>query len=79
MPNQGLGVSRTCTRAVPARTSAQTPLFGLLDSLYGRVNGVWEERFERTYGFWRGLVDEVVARYLGMPSAATGRASTGPA
>ena len=25
---------------------------------------MWEERFERKYGFWRGLADEVVARYL---------------
>ena len=26
--------------------------------------GSWEERFERRYGFWRGLADEAVARYL---------------
>jgi hypothetical protein len=31
---------------------------------YERVKGRWEERFERKYGFWRGLADEVVARYL---------------
>jgi hypothetical protein len=42
----------------------KTPLYGLLDSLYERVKGVWEERFERSHGFWRGLVDEAVARYL---------------
>jgi hypothetical protein len=28
------------------------------------VKGSWEERFERQYGFWRGLADEAVARYL---------------
>jgi len=28
------------------------------------VKGSWEERFERRYGFWRGLADEAVARYL---------------
>jgi hypothetical protein len=28
------------------------------------VKGAWEERFERKYGFWRGLADESVARYL---------------
>jgi hypothetical protein len=41
-----------------------TRIYGLLDSLYERVKGVWEERFERSCGFWRGLVDEVVASYL---------------
>jgi hypothetical protein len=24
---------------------------------------VWEERFERSYGFWRGLVDEMITNY----------------
>ena len=46
------------------RDPRKTSLFRLVDSLYGRVKGVWEERFERAYGFWRGLMDEVVARYL---------------
>ena len=51
-------------RIYKPRDPRKTPLFGLLDSLYDRVKGAWEERFEPTYGFWRGLVDEVVARYL---------------
>ncbi len=25
--------------------------------------GIWEERFERVYGFWRGFVDDIVYRY----------------
>jgi hypothetical protein len=28
------------------------------------VKALWEERFERKYGYWRGFVDRVVARYL---------------
>jgi len=28
------------------------------------VKGAWEERFEREYGYWRGLADGAVARYL---------------
>jgi hypothetical protein len=36
----------------------------LLESLYDTVKGVWEERFESRYGFWRGRWDEVVARHL---------------
>jgi hypothetical protein len=39
-------------------------LWGLVDTLYERVKGEWEERFEGKYGFWRGLADEAVARYL---------------
>jgi hypothetical protein len=46
------------------RDPRKTPLYGLLDSFFERVKGVWEERFERSYGFWRGLVDAAVARYL---------------
>jgi hypothetical protein len=46
------------------RDPRKTALWGLLDTLHERVKGRWEERFERSYGFWRGLVDEAVARYL---------------
>jgi hypothetical protein len=46
------------------RRPENTPLYQLLQSLYDRVKGCWEERFERRYGFWRGLLDGVVARYL---------------
>ena len=46
------------------RNPRKTPLWGLLDTLYERVKAVWEERFERKYGYWRGLADGTVARYL---------------
>lgn len=46
------------------RDPRKTALWDLLDTLYERVKGSWEERFERRYGFWRGLADEAVARYL---------------
>jgi hypothetical protein len=51
-------------RVYRPRDPRKTALWGLLDTHYERVKGVWEERFERRYGFWRGLADEVVARYL---------------
>jgi hypothetical protein len=38
-------------------------LYRLVDELYERVKGNWEERFERSYGFWRGLVDELVLAF----------------
>ena len=46
------------------RRPAETPLYGLLESLFETVKGAWEDLFERRYGFWRGLLDGVVARYL---------------
>jgi hypothetical protein len=51
-------------RVYRPRDPRKTALWGLLDTLYERVKGSWEERFERRYGFWRGLADEAVARYL---------------
>ncbi len=35
-----------------------------MEAHYETVKGVWEERFERIYGFWRGFVDDVVDAYL---------------
>lgn len=47
-----------------ARQPRTTPLYRLAEELYDEVKGLWEERFERRYGFWRGMVDEQVRRYL---------------
>ena len=44
--------------------SAPPPLYRLLEEFYEQVKLAWEERFEHRYGFWRGLADEAVARYL---------------
>jgi hypothetical protein len=46
------------------RNPRATPLYQLLEAYYEEVKSVWEERFEKKYGFWRGFVDQVVARYL---------------
>jgi len=46
------------------RNPRKTPLFHLLEALYDTVMGVWEERIEACYGFWRGRWDDVVARHL---------------
>jgi hypothetical protein len=44
-------------RVYRPRDPRKTALWGLLDTLYEGVKGQWEERFERRYGFWRGLED----------------------
>jgi Putative transposase/Transposase zinc-binding domain len=41
-----------------------TALYQLLETYYEQVKALWEDRFEKKYGFWRGFVDTVVARYL---------------
>jgi hypothetical protein len=61
----GLGERLSCLSATGS--PKKTALWGLLDTLYERVKGSWEERFERRYGFWRGLADEAVARYRQCP------------
>jgi hypothetical protein len=47
-----------------SRRPRETPLYRLVEALYDTVKGVWEERFEQQYGFWRGFVDGVVDAYL---------------
>ena len=47
----------------PRRPRA-TSLYQLLDTCYERLKGLWEERFERHYGFWRGFYGSAVMRYL---------------
>src|SRR3989304_762528 len=49
------------TPRVPGR--GDSPLDRLVDDFYEQVKGAWEERFERTYGFWRGFVDGVVLAF----------------
>lgn len=34
-----------------------------MERIYKRVEGQWEERFERLHGFWRGFVDDIVSRF----------------
>jgi hypothetical protein len=46
------------------RQPQNSALYQLLEAYYEDVKAVWEERFEKKYGFWRGFVDAVVARYL---------------
>ncbi len=46
------------------RNARASPLYQLLEAYYEDVKAVWEERFEKKFGFWRGFVDAVVARYL---------------
>ncbi len=46
------------------RNVRATALYQLLERYYDEVKALWEDRFEKKYGFWRGFVDTVVARYL---------------
>jgi ribosomal protein S27E len=39
-------------------------LHRLVEAHFETVKGVWDDRFERIYGFWRGFVDNVINAYL---------------
>ena len=54
------------------RNPRASPLYQLLETYYEQVKAIWEERFEKKYGFWRGFVDTVVARYLDCGTAEGG-------
>jgi Putative transposase len=56
--------SSPCPPAYRRRNPRATSLYQLLEVHYETVKGLWEERFERRYGFWRGPYDAAVAKYL---------------
>ena len=57
-------LSAPCAALYRPRQPRASPLFRLVDRYYEQVKGVWEERFEHAYGFWRGFVDDVVHAFL---------------
>ena len=56
--------TETCPARHRPRNPRATALYQLLESCYETVKGLWEERFERRYGFWKGFYDTAVVRYL---------------
>mgnify|MGYP001819156714 CR=1 FL=1 len=46
------------------RQARKTALYQLVEKYYEDVKAVWEDRFEKKYGRWRGFIDYVVWRYL---------------
>lgn len=46
------------------RNPRATSLYQLVDNHYETVKGLWEDRFERRYGFWRGFYDVAIEKYL---------------
>ncbi len=54
------------------RNPSATPLFQLAEAHYEDVKSVWEDRFEKTHGRWRGFTDTVAARYLDCASPQAG-------
>ena len=56
--------SDECPPKYRPRNPRASPLFQLFETHYETVKAVWEERFERQYGFWQGRWDRAVAAYL---------------
>ena len=46
------------------RNARASPLYQLLETYYEDFKAIWEDRFQKKFGFWRGFVDTVVARFL---------------
>lgn len=59
-----LPTADVCPPLYRPRNPRATCLYQLLDKHYETVKGLWEERFERRYGFWRGYWDNAVDSYL---------------
>jgi hypothetical protein len=43
-----------CPPLYRPRNPRATSLYQLLHKHYETIKGVWDERFQRPYGFWRG-------------------------
>ncbi|MGH9463664.1 MAG: transposase zinc-binding domain-containing protein, partial [Vicinamibacteria bacterium] len=54
------------------RNPRATPLFQLVEAHYDDIKSLWEDRFEKAHGRWRGFTDTAVARYLDCASPECG-------
>jgi len=46
------------------RNAQASPLYPLVENHFDELERVWEERYEREYGFWRPVVRHVVEQFL---------------
>ncbi len=57
-------LASACRAVYRPRRPKSSPLYHLVEEPYEQVKGQWEERFEASYGRWRGFVDAVVYAFL---------------
>ena len=53
-----------CPAAYRPRNPRQSSLYQLLETHFETLKRLWEERFERRYGFWKTYWDSAVFSYL---------------
>jgi len=46
------------------RNAQASPLYRLVEDHFDQLERVWDERYERDYGFWRPVVRQVVEQFL---------------
>ena len=46
------------------RNARASPLYRLVEDRFDELERVWEERYEREYGFWRPVIRHVVEQFL---------------
>jgi hypothetical protein len=71
-PLRSLPQADACPKVYRFRNPRATALFQLVEAHYEDVKRLWEDRFEKTHGRWRGFTDTVVARYLDCASPECG-------
>jgi hypothetical protein len=49
-----------CPAVYRSRIPRESPVFRLVESGYEKVIGIWDDRFESSYGFWRSFVEDIV-------------------
>ena len=61
----GVGVSvRRPASAYRPRRPRDSPLWRLLDRHYDEFEGVYDERYQKRYGFWRPVIQRTVRKFL---------------
>jgi hypothetical protein len=71
-PVASLPQADACPTVYRPRNPRATALFQPVEAHYEDVKSLWEDRFEKTHGRWRGFTDTVVARYLDCASPECG-------
>ena len=59
-----MGACRLFPEGYRPRQPRKSPLYRLLKEHFSEFKGVYKKRFQKRYGFWRPVVEEVVEKFL---------------
>ncbi len=58
------GQTARCARIYRPRRPRESPLYQLLDRYYDQFERVYDERYQKRYGFWRPVISRTVEKFL---------------